>query len=150
MKATTDRPSLRLLFWARVSFLLAGLATLGLALAGPHLLLRPFCHQMPSRTPQLGGAPIGLCFRCLGLLLGGLLGTLASFAFPTLERHLGRRLLLAGVLPLLLDVGLQTLGLYQSNLIRLLTGLAAGGLAARALLSSAQGPPPEGTPCSML
>lgn len=144
----------------RLAFLFGGAAMLTLAmlpvlLAGDPLaaelaglldrvLIQPFCHQLPGRSLHLYGAKVGLCWRCLALLVGGLAGTLAGGLPGRWPRSKARVLALAALTPLLMDVGAQTLHMYSSNSTRVATGLLSG-LGVSLALFSAVAPPPEGT-----
>jgi uncharacterized membrane protein len=90
----------------------------------PDRLLSAICHRMPSRCIQLPWGVSGLCSRCTAFWLGLALG---SLAFWNYLRRIPFWLGLAAIVPLLID------GLFQlhtdytsSNLLRVLTGLAAG------------------------
>lgn len=131
----------------RLGLLVLGLGTVAASLWGPRILLQPFCHQIPSRCPWWGGAPLGLCFRCSGLLLGAILGTLTSFRAPPLEHPRARAWLALALLPLVLDVGAQFLELYASNITRGITGLWTGTVASLALLGAAARPVEGPNPC---
>lgn len=109
------------------------------------LVIRPFCHQLPGRSLHVAGAQVGLCWRCLALLAGGLLGTLAGGLPGRWARGPARTLALLALAPLVMDVACQTLHLYSSNVTRAATGLVTGLGVSLALLS-AVAPPPEGTP----
>jgi uncharacterized membrane protein len=143
----------------RLAFLVGGAAVLTLALlpvllAGDPMLaraaefldalvLKPFCHQLPGRSAHLYGAQVGLCWRCLALLLGGLAGAAAGGLPGRWARPQARLLALAALAPLLLDVAAQHWNLYSSNSTRVATGLVTGLGVSLALLSAAA-PPPEG------
>ena len=144
----------------RLVFLFGGAAMLTLALAPVLLagdpwagrlaagldavLLKPFCHQLPGRSLHLFGAQVGLCWRCLALLVGGLAGTLAAGLPGRWPRRKAQLVAVAALAPMFMDVGAQTLHMYSSNLTRVATGLVTGLGVSLALLS-AVAPPPEGT-----
>lgn len=52
--------------------------------------LSSFCHQDPSRGFLLAGLPTALCSRCIGALMGAVLGLAMSLEFstPTIARML--------------------------------------------------------------
>jgi uncharacterized membrane protein len=83
-----------------------------------------FCHQMPARSFFVGEAQFPLCIRCTTLLLGGLASIvflLARLPLPSI------RLCILMVLPLMVDIGLTTLGIRDgSNVQRAATGLLFG------------------------
>jgi uncharacterized membrane protein len=87
-------------------------------------LLGKTCHRLPGRSLQLPWGTSGLCARCTAFW--------AAAGFVSLAMALGVRPpgLSAGLLllaPLVVDGGLQYLGLYESNNpLRVITGLAAG------------------------
>jgi len=94
----------------------------------------PACHQLPGRSPTVGGVPIALCDRCAGIYLGGVLGILASGWGGVLRGHLPvapRHILLASLVPLGLDWMGPILGLWPNGpWSRAATGLLFGGVAA--------------------
>ncbi|HEX9656922.1 MAG TPA: DUF2085 domain-containing protein [Bacteroidota bacterium] len=83
------------------------------------------CHQIDSRSFHLHGEPLAVCARCSSIYLGFLAGTMF---FPlvrpgVLERISPRWLLLVAVFPMLIDVGLNLLGLHGATLeTRSITG----------------------------
>lgn len=105
----------------------------------------PLCHQLPSRSPHVGGVQLAACHRCLGIY-GGLLG--ASLAFGMLWRwepwlgHHAKYLLLLALLPVGIDWAGHVLGLWiNTPLSRTLTGsvlgLIVGLYFARAMVQAA-------------
>ena len=106
------------------------------------------CHQLPDRSPHLGGVALAVCHRCYGVYWGLLLGALGypflrqAAAFRSRYAHL---LLPAALLPPGVDWLAGLLGLWVNTpLSRILTGsifgLAAGYFLARAVVeSSAEG-----------
>lgn len=144
---TRDQLDRTALNWLRIGCLAAGGIVLATALHGPSLALAPFCHQLPERSPVLFGIQLSLCFRCLGLLLGAMAGTLVSFSGDSLTRTRGRLLLGLGLLPMFLDVLGQGQSLYFSNPTRLLTGGLAGASAALVLFLASSTPSKGRIPC---
>lgn len=106
------------------------------------------CHQMPERSPHLGGVALAVCHRCYGMYAALAVGALA---FPMLGRWYAEAgqyavpaLALAALLAAL-DWSLDALGVWDNTpASRLLTGAAFGLVAgfyfARALASPAQVP----------
>ncbi len=104
------------------------------------------CHQMPERSPHLGGVALAVCHRCYGMYAALALGALAFPFFRRWDawasRHAGAVLLLAA-LPAAADWTLGATGLWTNTpASRLFTGalfgLAAGFYFARALARPAQ------------
>ncbi len=102
------------------------------------------CHQIPDRSFQIGGIPFALCHRCLGVVVGLVIGTLALVVFRkadgSISRHL-RIMLILSILPMLVDWGLDAFGLWANTpFSRVATGLVFGVVAgytfARALAVS--------------
>jgi uncharacterized membrane protein len=97
-------------------------------------LFTPVCHQIPVRSPFLGGVQLALCDRCMGIYLGLVVGV----ATVTLTHHLWRRigsydryLFLGSLVPMGIDWGGPVLGLWAGGpASRALTGLAFGVVAA--------------------
>jgi uncharacterized membrane protein len=85
------------------------------------------CHRMRDRSMIVKGKQFPLCFRCMGILLGILLGIPFTWLlFPSLTLL---HLLLGGALifPLLVDGFTQKWEWRRStNMLRLLTGLLCG------------------------
>lgn len=92
------------------------------------------CHQMPSRSPHVGGVPIAICDRCSGIYSGLVLGVVVTGWGRSLWAALGqqsRYLLLGSLLPLGVDWVAPVVGLWQNGPIsRALTGLLFGIVAA--------------------
>ena len=92
------------------------------------------CHQMPSRSPHIGGVPIAICDRCSGIYLGVVLGVAVTRWGRSLWTVLGRQgryLLLGSLVPLGVDWVAPVVGLWQNGPIsRALTGLLFGIVAA--------------------
>ncbi len=104
-----------------------------------------FCHQLPERSFAFLGIQLPVCSRCTGIYLGMALSSfwwlIVVFAerlrpaapvpfrqparFPC-SRWICTALVAAVSCMLGLDVGLQWLGLYSSNLSRFLTGYVWG------------------------
>ena len=98
------------------------------------------CHQLPDRSLWLGGGPVALCHRCLGVVAGLAAGTLAAPLVPAL-RALGGvragRWLAAAALPMAVDWLVGAAGVWANTpASRLATG-AAFGVAAGLFLAEA-------------
>ena len=88
------------------------------------LLIRNFfsrlCHQDPSRSFVLGGAPVAVCVRCLGIYWGAAVGIAVRL------RRADWLLVLAVVLNLV-DVASEVLHCHgNAPLVRLFLGLMLG------------------------
>jgi len=82
-----------------------------------------FCHRNKDRTVNIFGLEKLLCSRCLGILLGGLVGSLLHF----LGYHIPLKISILLAIPLLVDGFSQYLELRQSNnIFRIITGLLFG------------------------
>jgi uncharacterized membrane protein len=99
------------------------------------LLYSPICHQDPSRTMFLAGAPLTVCARCTAIYVSG---TIVVLLAPILQDRFIRRVsiawLCAGLAPMGLDVLLSFTTLWHSTMAsRVVTG-ALAGIAAAAFL----------------
>lgn len=91
--------------------------------------LAPTCHQIPERSLVLSGGPSAACARCVGLHFGGLLAGVALVVAPlgAWRRWPERRLLLAGIAPLVIDASLgMSLPSWDHPWLRVATGVLAG------------------------
>jgi uncharacterized membrane protein len=86
------------------------------------------CHGIEARSFALGESTMLVCARCSGIYIGMLFGAaLFGLAHSALIRFRSTHFLLA-VIPLVVDGIGQAAGLWGSgNLLRAVTGLAAGG-----------------------
>jgi uncharacterized membrane protein len=105
---------------------LAPLAAPLLAASHPFaaLLIRNFfsrlCHQDPSRSFVVDGAPVAVCVRCLGIYCGAAAGALVRL-------RMGRRLLAAAVVLNLVDVATGTMHWHGNEpVFRFFLGLMLG------------------------
>jgi uncharacterized membrane protein len=96
---------------------------LALALYGT---FRKLCHQLPERSFFVAGHQFAVCARCTGLYVGFMLAVL----FYPLVRPLRtteappRRWLFIAALPMIIDVGLNFLGVWENtHSSRFVTGL---------------------------
>jgi len=109
-----------------------------------HALMQGFdltCHQIPDRSFQIGGISFALCHRCTSVVAGLVIGSLAVGLFRKLDGHFGRHLrliLLLSILPMLVDWGIDVLGVWTNTPFSrvaagLVFGVVAGYAFARAL-----------------
>lgn len=90
-----------------------------------YALLGNICHQLPSRSLFVGDSHLGLCMRCLALY--GSMALSAALTLLVRAKPLPGWLLVAGLVPCLIDGFSSNLGLWQSAAPhRLLTGALAG------------------------
>jgi uncharacterized membrane protein len=125
------------------ALLLAIFGLVALGIVGPPLLeqsggaaaggaLRPLfalvCHQRPERSLWIGQVPLAVCQRCSGIYLGLLLGAALPVSGLRLLCGARRRVwALAGLAPVLADVGLGVAGVWRgSPATRFGSGLVAG------------------------
>lgn len=106
------------------------------------------CHQLPARSFAIGGVPLAVCHRCLGIYAGLLAGTLT---WPLLGARLrgwvGQRagaMLLAAGAPAALDWALGVAGLWANTAFTqtgtgALLGAAMGLVFARAIAQAVSG-----------
>lgn len=101
----------------------------------------PICHQLEGRSLHVFGKPLAVCTRCSSIYFAFLAGTLL---FPVLERHLRavcsrRDLLLYAVLPMVVDVVLDELGVHASSgATRMITGTLFGLVVPFCIIPTAQ------------
>ena len=89
------------------------------------------CHQKASRSLFINGNEMPYCSRCVGIFFGMALGTLFSLYFIV---ELRLSYILAALLPIGMDGGMQLLGFWEStNPVRLVTGGLAGFITGMAL-----------------
>ena len=96
----------------------------------------PICHQLPERSFHLFDEKLAVCSRCSSIYFAFFVATIAyPIITPTLLRkesfgqhsNTPRSLLLAALLPMLIDVGLDFLGIYASTFTtRTITGAVFG------------------------
>ena len=86
------------------------------------------CHQIAERSYYLNGNELPVCSRDVGTAIGLITGMLVGIFFV---RRINPFLLAVGLLPMLIDGGLQSVSSYQStNDLRIVTGIIAGVAAA--------------------
>jgi len=87
-------------------------------------ILKPFCHQKPSRSLWIFGSPMGVDARSFALYTAFLL---TGFSLRSYLRQTKSRIGLLLLLPILMDGFTQLFGYREStNILRLLTGPLAG------------------------
>lgn len=96
-----------------------------------YALFSQICHQMDSRSFHLAGHKLGVCFRCTAIYSSFFLTILFIPFFKKVSSRVVSSILLFSLLPMVVDVAADTLGLHTSSTVsRLLTGSIAGaGLA---------------------
>lgn len=94
----------------------------------------PVCHQIPARSPHIGGVPIAICDRCTGIYVGVVGGVAVMGWGRTIWQVLGSRgryLLVGSLVPLGLDWAGPVLGLWTNvPYSRAITGFVFGIVAA--------------------
>lgn len=81
------------------------------------------CHRKPERCFHMGGQPLPVCARCLGIMMGYLFIPILLLIPLGPPWPFG----LLAQMPMLIDGGTQWLGWRQSNnLLRVATGLLSG------------------------
>ena len=123
------------------------------------LLMQGFstaCHQIPERSPAVGGVSLAVCHRCYGVYWGLPLAALVFLGLTRwgafLNRYAGL-ILLGALIPTSLDWLLGALGLWHNTPLSRLTtggvlGLITGYYLARALTQvfiPKRTPPPTGS-----
>ncbi len=89
----------------------------------------PICHQLPERSFHLFGAKLAVCVRCSSIYFSFLVGVVLYPFVRGLHntRTPSRTFLFATLLPIVLEVATEWVGLYQSTaLTRSLTGAFLG------------------------
>jgi uncharacterized membrane protein len=102
-----------------------------------YFIFRPTCHQLPERSLFVFGCVMPVCARCFAIYVGFLASTLIYPLFYPVDnmRMQDKRLLIAALIPIAVDGGLQLVSSYEStNLLRLITGFICGGAVAFYLL----------------
>jgi uncharacterized membrane protein len=87
------------------------------------------CHQEYTHSFHIEGEKLGVCVRCTSIYFGFLSGLLLAPLFGILKkkRMPDRSLLFVFILPMIVDVVLNELGLIESTAVtRMITGAIAG------------------------
>lgn len=123
--------------------LAAALGIVGAAMLPPfvgeaarELIMHAFagvCHQLPGRSAHMGGVPLAVCDRCLGIYSGVALGIAAFPALPRVAERMHRRaglVLVVALAPLALDWAGPVLDAWpNAPWSRAATGLLLGAVA---------------------
>lgn len=100
--------------------------------------LEMVCHQKPERCLTIGGAPMLVCARCLGIYCGALMGILLA---PIIAVRSKAILLMFA--PVMIDGSINLFHTTPAGL-RLVTGLVAGFAAALIVMPAFIEPLPFG------
>ena len=101
-------------------------AVVGMALYQP---FHTICHQLVDRSFLILGEPLAVCIRCSAIYFGFLISTILYLPAASLRFSLSdnRAVLLSSVVPMLVDVLLESTGLHESTSVtRLITGSLFG------------------------
>jgi uncharacterized membrane protein len=127
---------------------LVPLSLAALAVAAPFLTDSPWlsfgirkffsavCHQDPSRSFWLAGAPVAVCVRCLGIYVGAAVGALIPAG-----REAVLRMFAVAVAMNVIDIAAEWMG-WHGNLpalrfaLGMMAGVAAGALVVSSLRES--------------
>ncbi len=83
-----------------------------------------FCLEIASHSYYLNGNQMPFCARCTAIFFGLVIGMIVAIF---LNPRINLLILVMGLLPMMIDGGLQIVSSYQStNPLRLATGLLAG------------------------
>lgn len=105
-----------------------------------HRAFAGLCHQMPDRSFSLGGQPMAVCSRCLGIYAGFLAGWLALPVFSFLKtgrQYPAKKMLFAAVFVNLLDLVGSIPGFWENTLLSRLVLGGWAGCSAAALFTGA-------------
>jgi uncharacterized membrane protein len=85
------------------------------------------CHQFDERSLHIAGYKFAVCARCSGIYFGFLFGVLLIQLLKNIKIRNVKYGLCFIMLPMLIDVGLDFLGIHNSNIVtRTITGLMFG------------------------
>jgi len=90
------------------------------------------CHQLPERSFFVAGHPFAVCARCTGLYAGFTATLLIYPLVSSLERTFtpARKWHILAAIPMLIDVGVTFLGIWENtHTSRLFTGALLGSVA---------------------
>ena len=94
-----------------------------------HSAFHSICHQLADRSLHIDGEPLAVCIRCSAIYFGFLVGTILYVPASSLRISLvdNRAILLASVVPMVVDVILDSIGIHASTPVtRLVTGSVFG------------------------
>lgn len=89
----------------------------------------PICHQIDARSFHLFGEKIGVCSRCSSIYFGFLLSLVLYPLFRNIQAPAfpKRHWIAFAILPMLIDVFMNFMGIHESTLLtRAITGLLFG------------------------
>jgi uncharacterized membrane protein len=92
-------------------------------------LYSPICHQIDARSFHLFGEKVGVCSRCSSIYFGFLLSLVLYPFFQKLQAPAfpKKHWIALAILPMVIDVFLNFLGIQESTLLtRAITGLLFG------------------------
>ncbi len=101
----------------------------------------PICHQLEGRSFHVLGKPLAVCIRCSSVYVAFLSGTLLFPLVGDFTRTLWSRrdTLLYAVLPMVVDVVMDELGIHSSTEVtRLITGTVFGVVVSFYIIPTAQ------------
>lgn len=90
--------------------------------------LKPFCHQIPSRSFHVDGVQLAVCHRCLGIYAGLPIAVVGFLLLRRWNGFLSRKaklVLFASLMPLALDWILNFLGIWSNTAA---SRMATGGI----------------------
>ena len=102
------------------------------------------CHQRPERSFHIHGRQFAVCARCTGLYASALAGGLLALSLgaASMSSARARMWLGAAAIPTLVTVGLELAGMaYPSNMVRMLSALPLGAVAAWLVVGVLRGTP---------
>lgn len=85
----------------------------------------PLCNKKPERAPKILGFCFLLCWRCLGLLVGGVIGSFMYMKEIINYKNNALFIFLLGG-PFIIDISMQILRKQSTNERRFLTGILLG------------------------
>ncbi|MGE5352198.1 MAG: DUF2085 domain-containing protein [Acidobacteriota bacterium] len=86
------------------------------------------CHQIAEKTIFIMGRPLFVCSRCFGIYAGLFLASFITL-FVSFKKRLQKKYLIYAGIPMLLDVILYSVNIYNySKIIAFLTGLLLGSV----------------------
>ena len=89
------------------------------------------CHQEDARSLHLLGYPLAVCARCSAIYFGFLLGIILSPFFSPGVASFPRLAWVIAIMPMLLDVGADVIGVHASSLgTRIASGAFFGAASA--------------------